>query len=426
MILAIIQCLALIVYGQDAKGLELLRKAERGDIDAMRSACIGYQYGISGLPKDLLKQAYWTKKGAEAGDIWCMLEVALLYHRGDGFEINKEEAFKWLLEAENKLRAANKNDEDYAGLACVLGRRIVFYNVEKTFEWLTKSAEAGYVEAMQDLSWYYRSKDGFEDDNLAIYWAKKYLDAEYAEEGSFSEYCDEYKFLLSKGIKYNPKDKTESSTSIASSESHNHNSNVPKGLLYKGAYTVSQQGYCAELGRYTEAFGADYSVDIEIYEDYLWITGAAPAIGRYDYVRTSGDWKIYEGATSLGTTYYYKVNPHTFNMVHYCTMYNQYTGSTNTWTYSVGKGEVVFNRNSNASIPAGGYSNSSNSVEKTSSGYTRSQKVCGTCDGKGWIPSTRGVASLGQSEKWCPECKKMVPANHYHETCPSCNGKGKW
>ena len=56
---------------------------------------------------------------------------------------------------------------------------------------------------------------------------------------------------------------------------------------------------------------------------------------------------------------------------------------------------------------------------------TRTPKTCGACGGKGWIASTRGVASFGL-EKWCSECGKTVPSSHYHETCPSCNGKGVW
>lgn len=56
---------------------------------------------------------------------------------------------------------------------------------------------------------------------------------------------------------------------------------------------------------------------------------------------------------------------------------------------------------------------------------TRTPKTCGACGGKGWIPETKGVASFGL-DKWCNECNKNVASNHYHATCPSCNGKGIW
>ncbi len=66
-----------------------------------------------------------------------------------------------------------------------------------------------------------------------------------------------------------------------------------------------------------------------------------------------------------------------------------------------------------------------NSTQSTESRSSRKQKVCGACGGKGWIPETKGVASYGQT-KWCSRCEKEVPSNHYHATCPSCNGTGKW
>ena len=57
---------------------------------------------------------------------------------------------------------------------------------------------------------------------------------------------------------------------------------------------------------------------------------------------------------------------------------------------------------------------------------SRTPKTCGLCNGKGWISETKGVASFGLDDKWCSECNKQVVANHYHATCPSCNGKGVW
>lgn len=57
---------------------------------------------------------------------------------------------------------------------------------------------------------------------------------------------------------------------------------------------------------------------------------------------------------------------------------------------------------------------------------TRTPKTCGLCGGKGWIVSTKGVPDFGTGNVWCKECNQSVPPNHYHETCPSCNGKGAW
>lgn len=74
--------------------------------------------------------------------------------------------------------------------------------------------------------------------------------------------------------------------------------------------------------------------------------------------------------------------------------------------------------NSNTSINNG--TNSSPTIK------SREPKQCGACDGRGWVPETKGVASFGQSDKWCNGCNRKVAANHYHATCPSCKGKGYW
>lgn len=50
---------------------------------------------------------------------------------------------------------------------------------------------------------------------------------------------------------------------------------------------------------------------------------------------------------------------------------------------------------------------------------------CGLCGGSGRVATTDGVTSFGKT-KYCSECGKTVPDNHYHTTCPSCKGKGWW
>ena len=146
MILAIIQCFALIVYGQDADGLELLRKAERGDIDAITSVIINYEYGWSGFPQDSLKQGYWTKKGAEAGAANCQVKLYSMYRNGThGFQKNESIGFEWLLKA--------ANGEDYH--ACIarslIANKYRYEDEDKYEEWLKKAAEPGL--------YYYRRAD---------------------------------------------------------------------------------------------------------------------------------------------------------------------------------------------------------------------------------------------------------------------------
>lgn len=68
---------------------------------------------------------------------------------------------------------------------------------------------------------------------------------------------------------------------------------------------------------------------------------------------------------------------------------------------------------------------SSSVIGETSTPRVREKKHCNLCDGTGWIVETKGVASFGL-DKYCSECGKTVPANHYHTKCPSCKGEGQW
>lgn len=71
------------------------------------------------------------------------------------------------------------------------------------------------------------------------------------------------------------------------------------------------------------------------------------------------------------------------------------------------------------------YNQNNNSSNTYQQRRKREKRVCGSCDGKGWVPETKGVPSFGQT-KWCSTCDKKVPSSHYHATCPSCKGTGKW
>lgn len=69
-------------------------------------------------------------------------------------------------------------------------------------------------------------------------------------------------------------------------------------------------------------------------------------------------------------------------------------------------------------------SSTSSSSTSTSSTTTKTHK-CGVCGGTGRMTETKGVPSFGNT-KYCNECGKTVPDNHYHTKCTSCDGKGWW
>ncbi len=70
----------------------------------------------------------------------------------------------------------------------------------------------------------------------------------------------------------------------------------------------------------------------------------------------------------------------------------------------------------------------STSSSAAQSGYSgRKEHVCGLCGGRGTVGTDEGVSNYGSSsKKWCADCGRYVYLNHYHKTCPSCNGRGQW
>ena len=69
--------------------------------------------------------------------------------------------------------------------------------------------------------------------------------------------------------------------------------------------------------------------------------------------------------------------------------------------------------------------NGSNSNTESNTVSQPKRHQCGLCGGSGRVVETKGVPSFGNT-KWCRECGKYVPDNHYHTLCPSCKGKGWW
>lgn len=65
--------------------------------------------------------------------------------------------------------------------------------------------------------------------------------------------------------------------------------------------------------------------------------------------------------------------------------------------------------------------NSSTTSNQSTSTHTH---TCGLCGGSGETIKTDGV-SFGNT-KYCSKCNKTVPDYHYHSTCESCKGKGRW
>lgn len=206
--------------------------------------------------------------------------------------------------------------------------------------------------------------------------------------------------------------------SFSSHSSNNDNTTLPKGLRYKGLYTVSSQGRSQTTGGYTGVPGPDFEEEIEIYDDYIMVMST-----KYDFDKQSGNERVYSSPVSsfMGTssydTYYVDKN---YNIRKVSTFNSQF--GTDWFEYVVVKGRSTIQKHQpqfgeSPSINSGG-GNSSNSGGST---YTESGKS---------TKSHRACTSCKYTNGKCPVCKgsKRVKNNTYGvnstKTCTNCNASG--
>lgn len=374
-LLICLSCFTFMAWGQD---LELIRKAESGDAEAQYELGHKYQSGEDGFESNLDEAKKWYLKAAELGNSNAQVQIAFFYNYGLGGPKDLEKAEYWFLKA-----AAQSNYRAYDYLA-------LFYEYNK------------------------------KNKEKAIYWYKKIMDSYYDMYGSENESAA--KSLRELGVYYHPGSKSSSiASSSRTSKSSNGNASpnsTKRGLLYRGTYTQSPQGYCPEMGTYTEAIGPGFRLTIEIYDSYITVDGS-----KCEYVSTSNGWKTYKGSSMFGSTPYYKVNPNNFEMSYYTISTNPYTAQTNTFIYQMQKGEATFNiHQNNSATNGGGYSTGRGTSNRTNTTTKTYKKDCHLCHGSGKCSTCNGkhryLNPLTNKYVTCPNCRP-------DGRCSACGGTGK-
>lgn len=138
---------------------DYLKKAEKGDSDAMLNVAACYYKG-EGVAQDLNKGFKWYLKSAESDNPIGMWMVAVLYSSGVGTEKDNDNANKWFTKSYERIMKEPDIDLEDRGDMWGLG---FFYLVkylsgidkeesaENAFKWFKKSADAGYDEGKLDL-----------------------------------------------------------------------------------------------------------------------------------------------------------------------------------------------------------------------------------------------------------------------------------
>lgn len=250
--------------------------------------------------------------------------------------------------------------------------------------------------------------------------APKYKDIRYSKTNKWHEYKDDN----GKWVAIN----TNSSEYTKSQKSGNtvvQKEDTTNGLLYKGTYTRSTQGYSLTYG-YLQRLGDDRIIEIEIYNDYLI---DSEFDNKYDYVKTNNNgYRVYENS-GWRITQYYEVNCNTFEVIHYKNIsgdkvyYETVKGETSIPTH-INNNYNNYNNNYNSYDSGNSSGSYNNPRNKSNQRTTKSKRDCTACRGTGRIYKT-DAANPGMGNKWCAECNKTVPGSHYHINCPTCRGSGK-
>lgn len=117
------------------------------DPEAAHELAVSYEHGRHNVEVDVVEAAVWFRKGAEAGHVESMTELALCYELGCGVEQDDELALDWYMAAAEKGHVTAK------------------YSVGEAFE-----AARGVPQSDQEAClWYYKAAvDGCKDSATAL------------------------------------------------------------------------------------------------------------------------------------------------------------------------------------------------------------------------------------------------------------------
>ena len=126
----------------------LLRRAGRGDVEAMLEAADAYAEGDGAAPHDETEAFEWQLRAARASSIAAMLAVAERYQNGNGTTKNIPCAVEWYERAADRgniVAARQLGDLYYAG-------DVVPREYAVAMRWYRKCAEAGDIRAYKRIA----------------------------------------------------------------------------------------------------------------------------------------------------------------------------------------------------------------------------------------------------------------------------------
>ncbi|MFT5350316.1 MAG: TPR repeat protein, partial [Gammaproteobacteria bacterium] len=117
------------------------------------------------LIKEILDPLTEKIRAAEAGDVSAQSALAFIYAKGEGTEINDDEAFNWFTKAALQGDAVSQFN---LGVMYAKGRS-VSQDYHLAFEWYKKAAEQGDINSQATIAMMYMKGIGSEKDQKAAF-----------------------------------------------------------------------------------------------------------------------------------------------------------------------------------------------------------------------------------------------------------------
>ena len=144
---------------------ELIKLAEKGDIEAQRDLGLRYDMGLN-VEKDSAKAIKWYKKAAKQGDVLVQYLLGDIYYNGEGVNQDYSEAAKWYRKAANQGIA--EAQFKLAGIYAT-GEGVAEDPAEM-LKWLIKAADQGHAGAQYNLGQFYKTEKNYTE---AVLWYRR-------------------------------------------------------------------------------------------------------------------------------------------------------------------------------------------------------------------------------------------------------------
>jgi TPR repeat protein len=151
----------LLFYPHEPYSLELLGKAQAGDVQAQVDLGYAFAYG-KGVEQNQEQSAYWSREAAEQGNANGLYNLGGNYREGKGVAKDPQKAVVMIREAAEKGFAIAQ--DEIAVMLC-RGEGIAQNSVE-AFQWHLKAAKQGWYPAFALVSFHYLKGDGIEQNSV--------------------------------------------------------------------------------------------------------------------------------------------------------------------------------------------------------------------------------------------------------------------